>query len=180
MNIVESSLQELFGIICWEPKWDFNLNLSINFGQPHLSISEPREVTSKDETIRQTFRLRGVTLRGDWLFWVISGYWKLSINDFGEVTSASSYRSKQMALARLEGQKLTYASVNSITCATRLDFDLGARLYIRRTSIMGTGDIWSLYKPDGYVLSVRADGKYYDIPGNSDPEKIIWKPIVLV
>jgi len=45
---------------------------------------------------------------------------------------------------------------------------------------MGTGDIWSLYKPDGYVLSVRADGKYYDIPGNSDPEKIIWKPIVLV
>jgi hypothetical protein len=180
MNIVESSLQELFGIICWEPKWDCNLNLSINFGQPHLSISEPREVKSKDETIRQTFRLRGVTLHGDWLFWVLSAYWKLSINDFGDVTGASTYRRKKMALARLEGQKLTYASVNPSTCATQLDFDLGARLSIRRTSIMSKGDIWSLYKPDGYVLSVRANGNYHDDPGDTNLEKIKWKPIVMI
>ena len=177
MNIVESSLQEVFGVICWEPKWDINLNLSINFGQPHLSIREPKEVKSKYKTIRQTFRLRGVALHGEWLFWVLSGYWKLSIKDFGEVTSATRYKRMAMALARLDGQKLVHARVNSDTSATQLDFDLGARLTVRRSSIVGKGDIWSLYKPNGYVLSVRADGKYHDDPGDSDPKKFRWKPI---
>lgn len=180
MNIVESNLQELFGVICWQPRWDCNLNLSINFGQPHLSISEPRESISEYETIRQMFKLRGVSLNGEWLFWILSGYWKLSVKDFGAVTSASTYKRKKMALARLEGQKLTYASVNSDTSATQLDFDLGARLSIRRTSIIGKEDIWSLYKPNRNVISVRGDGKYHDDPEDSDLEKIEWKPIVMV
>jgi hypothetical protein len=180
MNIVEANLQELFGVICWEAKWDFNLNLSINFGQPHLSIREPKEVKADEETIRQSFRLRQVTLHGEWLLWILSGYWKLSIKDFGEVTSASPYKRKRMALARLEGQKLIHARVNSNTSATCLDFDLGAKLSIRRISIKDDGDIWSLYKPNRYVLSVRADGKYNDILGDTDPDKIEWKPIVMV
>lgn len=177
MNIVEANLQELFDVICWDAKWDFNLNLSINFGQPHLRIREPKEVQTDKENIRNFFRLRQVTLRGDWLLWISDGYWKLSIKDFGVVTSASAYKPKSMALSRLEGQKLIGASVHADTVATNLDFDLGAKLSIRRTRIKSDDDIWSLYKPNGYVLSVRSDGKYKDQLSETNPDQFEWKPI---
>ena len=175
MNIVESNLDESQGVHCWQPRWDSNLNLGINFGEPHLSNREPTESKSKNEGIRQIFKLRGVSLNGEWFFWVISGYWRLSVQDFGNVTKAGAYKRIKVALARLEGQKLIRAMVNSHTSATKLDFDLGARLTIRRTSILGNEAIWSLYKPNKYVISVKADGKYYDHPEDTYPDKIDWK-----
>jgi len=180
MNIVESKFQELLGVVCWKVKWDGNLNLSMNFGQPSLSIREPREVKSSHKKVSDSFKYRHVTLRGEWFFWILSGYWKVFIKDFDEVTSATSYKRKNMALARLDGQKLIRVSVNPETSATRLDFDLGAVLSIRRMGIKSDGDIWSLYKPNGYVLSVRADGKYHDDPGDTEFGKNEWKPIVTI
>src|SRR5687767_13366715 len=177
MNIVETKFQELYGIVCWKVEWDRNLNLSMNFGQPSLSILEPRIVKSKYKKVNDSFKYRGVTLRGEWYFWVLNGYWKLSIENFDEVTGANSYKRKSMALARLDSQKLTQVSVNPETSATQLDFDLGASLSIRRIDIKSDGDIWSLYQPNGYVLSVRADGKYYDDPGDTEYGKNDWKAI---
>ena len=179
MNIVESKFQELYGVVCWKVKWDGNLNLSMNFGQPSLNIREPKEVKSNRKKVSDSFKYRHVTLHGEWFFWVLSGYWKLSLKDFDEVTSATSYKRKNMALSRLDGQKLTQVNVNPETSATQLDFDLGAKLYIRRTGIKSDGDIWSLYKPNGYVLSVRADGKYYDDPGDTEFGKNEWKNIAI-
>ena len=82
-----------------------------------------------------------------------------------------------MALARLSGQKLSHVNVNPDTAATQLDFDLGATLSIRRMGIKSQGDIWSLYKPTGYVLSVRADGRYSDEPREAKRKEHKWKPI---
>ena len=78
----------------------------------------------------------------------------------------------------MDGQKLIRVSVDPETSATQLDFDLGASLSIRRMGIKSDGDIWSLYQPNGYVLSVRADGKYYDDPSDTEFGKSEWKPIV--
>jgi hypothetical protein len=154
--------------------------LRINFGQPSSLIREPKDVKSNRKKVSDFRRYRHVTLRGEWFFWVLSGYWKLSIRDFDEVTSATSYKQKNMALARLDGQKLIRVSVNPETSATQLDFDLGAILAIRRMGIKSDGDIWSLYKPNGYVLSVRADGKYNDSPGDTRLSQLKWKPNVLI
>ena len=96
MNIVESKFQELLGVVCWKVKWDGNLNLSMNFGQPSLSIREPREVKSSHKKVSDIFKYRQVTLRGEWFFWILSGYWKVFIKDFDEVTSATSYKRKNM------------------------------------------------------------------------------------
>ncbi len=177
MNIAESNLKELYGVICWNCKWDYNLNLSINFGQPSLSIVEPRGVKTDNEKIRKFRQYRHVTLRGEWFLWILGAYWKLSIKDFGEVTSASQYKKMAMALARLDGQKIIDASVNPLTSATQLIFDLGAQISIRRTRISSREDIWSLYKPNEYVFSVRADGKYKDVPGKHADNEKDWAPI---
>jgi hypothetical protein len=177
MNVVEANLQEICSVICWNASWDINLNLSINFGQPSLSIVEPKDVETNIDKIREMHKSRLVTVRGEWLFWVLNGYWKLSLKDYEETTKTSSYHKKIMALARLDGQKLVHASVNSQTSATQLDFDLGAQLSIRRIGINYDGDIWSLYKPNGYVLSVRADGKYNDSHEKIHFDNVEWKPI---
>jgi hypothetical protein len=99
MNIVETKFQELYGIVCWKVEWDRNLNLSMNFGQPSLSILEPRIVKSKYKKVNDSFKYRGVTLRGEWFFWVLNGYWKLSIENFDEVTGANSYKRVWLLLA---------------------------------------------------------------------------------
>lgn len=177
MNIAELNLKELYGVVCWDCKWDCNLNLSLNFGQPSLSIVEPKDVKTDNEKIRIFHHYRHVTLRGEWLLWILGAYWRLSIPDFGTVTSASPYKKIQMALARLDGQKLVNAGVHPSTSATYLTFDLGAQLAIRRTRIAAREDIWSLYKPDGCVCSVRADGRYKDIPGTHADSEKDWMPI---
>lgn len=84
-----------------------------------------------------------------------------------------------MALYRLDGQKLIYLNFNPNTSATQLGFDLGAKLHIRRMRIQNDGDVWSLYKPDHYVLSVRGDGKYHYDLGDITPDKYVLKPIVM-
>ncbi|MBL0345362.1 hypothetical protein, partial [Candidatus Villigracilis affinis] len=175
---VESKFQELHGVVCWKVNWDANLNLSMNFGQPSLSIREPRKVKSSSKKMSDSFKYRSVALHGEWFFWILNGYWKVSIKDYDEVTGDTSYKRKTMALTRLDGQKLIHASVDPQTSTTRLDFDLGAILSIRRISIKNDGDIWSLYKPDNSVLSVRGDGKYSDDPGETESGKSNWKPIV--
>ena len=58
-----------------------------------------------------------------------------------------------------------------------MKFDLGAKLSIRRISSQDDEDLWSLYQPNGYVLSVRADGKYNNDPEDMSPEHYEWKPI---
>jgi hypothetical protein len=77
----------------------------------------------------------------------------------------------------LDGQKLTSVNVNPTTSATEMEFDLGAKLSIRRYGPKYDGDMWSLHQPNGFVLSVRADGKYNNDPEDMPPKQNVWKPI---
>jgi len=162
---------------CWHVEWDANTNLSMCFGKPSLSIREPREVETDEETLRQFFRMRSVTVKGEYLFWITSAYWKLTTNDLGPVTQASSYKRKQMAMARLDGQKIIYAKVDPKTAATHLEFDLGAELKIRRYGPSYDYVMWMLYFPGKYVLSVRGDGQFKYAPGNTPKDQEVWQPI---
>ena len=176
--IIHEILEILIGLHCWDVYYNDDLNLSMSFGQPIMKIREPKKVHSKIERIRQVRAHRLVTVRGEWWLWILSAYWKLSVKGSGEVTGASSLIKKKRALALLDGQKLTGVKINPKTSATQMEFDLGAKLSIRRFSSQDDGDIWSLYQPNGYVLSVRADGKYNNDPGDTPPEQNEWKPIV--
>jgi hypothetical protein len=50
--------------------------------------------------------------------------------------------------------------VNSTNGRTTFEFDLGATLKVRELDGYRVADLWSLYKPDGRVLSVRSDGTF--------------------
>ena len=70
------------------------------------------------------------------------------------------YSRKVMALSRLEGQALTEAKVDLDRGRARLTFDLGGVLELRPMTVGTDDELWSLYRPRNYVLSVFGDSTY--------------------
>jgi hypothetical protein len=151
MNKPETILADLIGQYGWSVDWDSQLNLSIHFGDPWLSVWGP--LPSKPDK-------RYARPKGQWWLWVWLSYWKLTLAGGRHVTSTSRQRDMALGLSRLEGQVLIDASVDAETGRTRLAFDLGATLDIRRMSAGTVEELWSLYRPRGYVFSVYGDGTH--------------------
>jgi hypothetical protein len=136
----------------------------MNFGQPHLFIREPKHSAVSSERSRLRFAHRLVTVRGRWWLWLFGSKWTLDIRGLGAVRGSASAKRIEQALNFLSGQCLVHTEIDPTNSRTRFQFDLGATLDVRDDD--GATDIWSLYKPDGRVLSVRGDGAYSLGPGN--------------
>ena len=67
---------------------------------------------------------------------------------------------------RLSGQRLLDIRINANNGSTEFKFDLGATLHVRRFE-RDDADMWTLYKPSGYVVAVRGDGTYTHAKGNT-------------
>ena len=156
----------LLGEVCWGIDWDPQLNLSMNFGRPHLRVREPRETESKFKRIRDLYARRVVTLRGDWWLWIFCAYWKLSIRGKVAARGSSTPAAIKRALHLLKGQRLASVTIDPRNGRTSLEFDLGASLEVRRFDNSGDSDMWLLYKPRNRVLSVRGNGTYSHLWGN--------------
>ena len=63
-------------------------------------------------------------------------------------------------MAHLGGQELVSVVVEPKTGATRFAFDLGCVLNCRRFERDTDAELWMLYKPSGYVLSVHGNGNF--------------------
>jgi hypothetical protein len=98
---------------------------------------------------------RLVTVKGEWWLWVYCAYWTITGNDNRSASTSSSARQRQRALGFLHGQKLVDWGINASTGATRFEFDLGSSLSIRRRQESNSDELWLLYKPNAYVLSLR-------------------------
>jgi hypothetical protein len=96
------------------------------------------------------------------------------VADLRAVTATSPKREIAEALRLWNGQKLVSANVDARNGATRLDFDLGAALTIRRDSPRQLDEVWKLYRPSGYVLVVRSDGMVSHERGTRTER---WRPL---
>jgi 16S rRNA U516 pseudouridylate synthase RsuA-like enzyme len=79
-----------------------------------------------------------------------------------------------LAMQRLSGQKLINVHINALTGATSFEFDLGGSLKVRRFDSDSNEELWLLYKPMGYVLTVRGDGHYSHALGSINPKHEKW------
>jgi hypothetical protein len=158
INRIVREFQPLASHPCWGLHYERYLNLSMNFGTPSLTIREPYQSGSKSENVRRMAACRGVTVRGKWWLWIYCSYWRLSSRGVQLATGSSSSRRIQRALGQLEGQKLVSAEVKALTGATRFTFDLGCTLECRRFERDQDAELWMLYKPNGYVLSMHGNG----------------------
>ncbi len=166
MSLIYKTFRKIYGKPCWGLAYDTQLNLSMSFGDPKLIIQEPQKSKSKNPLVRDLFSRRRVTVNGKWWLWIYCAYWKITLNGSRAATSSSSYLQISKSLTKLEGQILKEVHVNPRTGATRFDFDLGGILEVRRFERNSEDDLWMLYEPNGYVLSVHGDGRYSHEPGS--------------
>ncbi|HKO54051.1 MAG TPA: hypothetical protein VJV79_40360 [Polyangiaceae bacterium] len=138
----------------------------MNFGAPRLTVREPQKSAARSVRIRRQLSHRLVTVRGQWWLWLFWSRWTLSVQGLPSVRSTGSARRIGEAIRLLDGQRLTKTTVSHADGRTRFEFDLGATLDVRELDRSTDTDIWSLYKPDGRVLSVRGDGFFSLGPGN--------------
>jgi hypothetical protein len=132
----------------------------MNFGTPSLHIREPFITNEKSEIVRRMAARRCVTVRGEWWLWVNCCYWRLSSQGSELATGSSSLKRIERAVAELSGQALVSIGVRPTTGATRFGFDLGCVLECRRFERNSDAELWMLYKPRGYVLSVNGNGTF--------------------
>jgi hypothetical protein len=163
-RMIDKSFQPLYGKPCWGLHYLRLLNLSMNFGKPSLHVREPYGTKSKDEVIQRSAARRLVTVRGQWWLWIYCSYWRLTSDGVLLATGASSLKRIQRATALLEGQKLVSIHVQPKTAATRFTFDLGCVLDCRRFRD-NDDDLWTLYEPRGYMLSVCGNGTSSHVRG---------------
>ena len=161
----------IHGLLCWGVTWDSQLNLSMSFGEPTLRIREPYVSKSRSPRLREHASYRQVRIRGKWWLWIFCARWKLTISHSMAVTGSSPQWKRNMAMARLDGQRLTGVAIDPLTGATEFAFDLGASLQVRRL-VADDSDIWTLYKPNGYVLGIRGDGTCTHAKGTTPGDKL--------
>jgi hypothetical protein len=177
VNVIERVFQRLQGKPCWNVRRGYGHFLTLEFGEPHLEIREPSQVTkSVSPRVRKLFARRRVTVHGQWHLWIYCCDWELLID--GKLIAdnrSSTPRKIDRALADLDGQALTGVSVSPKNARSVFEFDLGGSLVTRRFD--RTGEQWMLFEPSGHVLTVRADGHCSHQPGTIAPDRVRWQPI---
>lgn len=159
-NSIDRWFQSLYGKPCWGIHYERLLSLSINFGQPSLHIREPYRTDSTSEAVRQMAAGRQVIVSGQWWLWIYKCYWRLTSGGVQLATGSSSLRRIERATGQLAGQELISVAVEPKTGATQFVFDLGCVLHCRRFGKDTDDELWMLYKPNGYVLSVHGNGTF--------------------
>jgi hypothetical protein len=171
MNIIAKTFQDLYGQPCWGLDHGQYNNLSMSFGKPSLHIQEPHATKSKSEIVRKLAAKRIVRPRGQWRLWLTCCYWRLSSEEKQAATGSSSVRRIECAMAQLNGQKLISVRVEPATGATRFSFDLGGVLNCRRFEKNSNLELWILYKPSGYCLSIHGNGTFSHQRGSTKPKE---------
>jgi hypothetical protein len=109
---------------------------------------------------------RVVKVRGKWFVWVYLAYWTIVGPDGIRASTSTSFCRKRRVARFLEGQRLVGVRLCPRTGKTVFTFDLGASLIVRRMEARSKDELWLLYEPSGYVLSIRGDGTFDHEPAS--------------
>ena len=175
MNAIEAHFQPLIDLPCWNVKPGFGTFLTLEFGEPHLEIQEPRPAREgAPEHVRRSLSRRQVSVRGEFHLWIYCCRWSVITN--GELIGDCALESDtkeaiHRAAEELDGQKLV-----GVTSGTSVFyFDLGSRL--ETAPYDDQKEQWLLYQPGGMVLTFRGDGLYSHQLGETPREQEIWRPL---
>ena len=175
MNEFQKLAKDLLAKPCWRVRWDKQLNLDLSFGRPRVHIREPYHSAARAPRVRALAARRLATLRAEYWLWIYVAQWKITLADGRSATQSSPSRAKDAVCASLEGEKISKVEIDPITGRTQFAFDLGSTLDVRRINAEEHADMWTLYKPRGLTLSVRADGRYR--AGRATSRKETWRPL---
>ncbi len=173
---IRDAFAPLLGKPCWQVEQGYSSFLTLEFGEPHLSVREPIQASAgASPRVRRSLARRDVTLRGDWHLWITYCEWVLWQGARYRATSRSSDARITDALLDLDGQQLTSVEVSPDLRHSCFRFDLGGRLetfaYKNEDNLI---EQWMLFESTGDVLTIRSDGCYCRGPGETLPEQEQW------
>lgn len=154
---IDLILRGLVGELVWSAKRGYGTFLTMEFGQPHMVVREPKPSTNNDALVANILRRRRVTIVGDTSLWIRDSEWSLS-SEMGVVDLNSSDTAVEAALQNLDGQKLVDAKRSN--AHTLLEFDLGAVFRLGDTIFLDepTSVLWTLYRYENSAISLLRDG----------------------
>ena len=167
--LVARHFAPIIGMPCWNVQAS-QAGMSLEFGEPRLSIREP--ITRSDVT--EGLRRRRISLRGEWLIMFWACECRYFENDERKGDNFYPKRRERMARA-IDGQKLLTVSIDATTARSTFEFDLGGRLETRPCG--DAYDQWWLEKPNGSYLKLRGDGCYSYEAGGELEEKT-WRRLL--
>jgi hypothetical protein len=117
-------------------------------------------------------------VHGDWHLWIYLCDWRIALHGQVLASDGSKRRVITRATAELGGQALVQVTVTE-SLISAFEFDLGGRLETipNREAYEDTDALWHLYEPSGHVFTLRADGQYCHMPGETPPDKHWWQPL---
>lgn len=180
MSIIAEIFTPMYGKPCWQCRQGHGSFLTLEFGEPHVHIKEPRPVSEHaSERIRKNASRRSVRVQGDWHLWIYLCDWRIFSDTQLLAADNSKRRVIRRATSELEGQLLTRVSVDNTSCVSLFEFDSGGKIEaIPNTTVYESTDaLWLLYEPSGDVLTLRADGQYCHLPGKLPLTEHNWQPL---
>lgn len=161
---LSAAFAPIYGQPCWLVKKGYGSFLTMEFGEPKLEIADPRpDAKWADRLGTQEVHVRGVAIHGEWHLWVYHCRWFLLWRGQEIASSDSRDQTILQALRLLDGQALIDVDVRADS-RSRFEFDLGCTFVTEPIPTEAEEDSvreqWSLYQPDGDVVTVRADGRY--------------------
>jgi len=141
----------LIGQLVWQVRRGVGTFLTMEFGQPHLSVREPIEPRhSTAPRVRRDLRRRRVSLAGDWHLWIQHADWKIDAANASLRSDDEPDAGRDEVLRDLDGQKLLSAEVDPAGKWT-LRFDLGATVEIWPARY-DADELWSLHPWQGDAI----------------------------
>lgn len=158
MNKPSDIFKPLINQLVWSVHTGDGSFLTMEFGNPHLSIREPITPNpTSSERVRRNLKRRKVFLVGDWHFWIKYSDWKLF--DLNCIVQSVNHpnKSSQACLDNFEGQRLISINDAAMPGYLELKFDLGGTIEVWPSSEI-EDDRWSLYNWNGDIVTCRSDG----------------------
>jgi len=174
-RVFNNAFRPVYGLPCWGVRPGYGTFLTLEFGQPHLRVREPKQLTGEESSrVKHLLERRTVTVHGDWHLWVYCCNWAVHQNGTLVGDSTSEERIK-LAAEILDGQALESFDYVWRGCKSHFTFDLGARLVTSPCD--RKSEQWLWYQPTGKVLTLRADKKYSHQKKDAAPESERWHAI---
>lgn len=180
-SVVTAAFKPMLGKPSWLVRQGHGSFLTLEFGDPVLTVRAPRERrVLLGDSVPPRLLCRETSVGGTWHLWIYCCEWSLSYEDAELAMSESDDTTIARALGVLDGQALAQVELDVDDGSTRFTFDLGGTLFTRPAPHGVYHDPvvqWMLFQPSGRVLSVRADGMYADQSGDTRRDDEMWSPL---
>ena len=156
MPRLEDVLRPIVGKPAWQVRRGSGSFLTLEFGEPHLEVREPRIPRGETSVrVRQNFQKRRITVVGHWHFWVQYSEWTVVTQNHESSSEDTDVEKIDSCLSELDGQILLEVVENKKAASCEFKFDLGGTLTIFPSAEFPDHDLWTIHPIGSPVFAYR-------------------------